>query len=292
MELRHLRYFLVLSEELHFGKAAERLFMAQPPLSRQIKHLEAELGVQLFKRTSHKVTLTPYGEYLQEEVVKVFQHLESVENHIRFLREGMTGQVKIGYVDAAIHSFLPDVLARMKSQFPEINTVLLNLNNESQLSALRTGRIDLGFMRTPEGAGDIEIRPLFSEPFSLILAKSHPLSRDSKIRLKDLADEPFIGFATTCGRSMIEKITQICRQEGFTPRMVHESDHVNTVIRLVEKGLGYSIVPASIQASYKPDVVFRNLEEYQEEIELCLAYHPENVTPLCRKLIALAIEAV
>ncbi|MFH2001771.1 MAG: LysR family transcriptional regulator [Planctomycetota bacterium] len=287
MELRHLNYFLVLSEELHFGRAAEKLFIAQPPLSRQIKQLEEELGVPLFKRTKQKITLTSYGDYLQKEAVKIFQHLESVENHIKFLKEGMTGQVKIGYISAVIHSFLPDLLARMKAAFPDINTVLMELNNESQLAALRTGRIDLGFMRRPESAGDIIIEPLYAETFSLIVAKSHPLAQASQIKLKDLADEPFIGFSSACGRRIIDKITLICRREGFTPRMVHETSQVNTVIRLVEKGLGYSIVPSSIQTSYKPDVAFHNLDSYPEKIELCLAYHPENSTPLCRKLVSL-----
>jgi DNA-binding transcriptional LysR family regulator len=166
----------------------------------------------------------------------------------------------------------------------------MEMDNESQLAALRVGRIDLGFMRKPEGIEDIKIQTLYSETFSLILPKSHPLSGASKIKLKELADQPFIGFSSACGRRITEKIIQICNHEGFTPKMVHESSQVNTVIRLVEKGLGYAIVPASIQDSYKPNVVFKELDQYSERIELCLAYHPENVTPLCRKVISLIMQ--
>ena len=287
--MRHLKYFLAVAEELHFGKAAERLFMAQPPLSRQIKNLEEELGVTLFNRTKKQVQLTGYGKYLKDEASKVFQHIESVKNHIRLLEEGIEGQIKIGYVGSAMHSVLPLVLSEIKRTLPCIHTTLYELRNLDQIVGLKYGSIDIGFIRTPITVEDLSIQPIFSETLSVILPAGHPLSKAGKIQLADLAEQPFISFCRDCAPGLFDRIIGLCNREGFSPRIVHESSQINSVVRLVESGLGYSIVPTSVKQGYNVRVHFHELEAYPERAELALAYHPEHVTPTSERVIEMVL---
>ena len=287
MELRHLRYFLTLADELHFGRAAEKLFMAQPPLSRQIKLLEEELGVELFNRTKKSVQLTPYGKYLREEALKIFQHMEIMKNRLDLLKEGIVGQIKIGYVGSAMHSLLPDVLSQLKKKYPEIDTHLSELDNDGQIEALRNGNIDVGFIRPPIKVDDISMKPICSETFSLIVPFSHPLAKSNKINLEQLAEEPFVSFCRQCGPALFDKTISICNRAGFFPKIVHETSQINSLVRLVESNMGYSIVPTGVKSGYKLRVKFFELDQYPERAELALAYNPNHLTATTEKVIEL-----
>ena len=289
MELRHLKYFLALAEELHFGRAAEKLFIAQPPLSRQIKNLEEELGVELFQRTKKQVRLTGYGRFLKEEAVKLFQHVDSIKNHIRLLGEGHAGQIKIGYVGSAMHSVLPEVLSEINDKFPDIHTSMFELRNLDQIAALKDGSLDIGFIRTPITVEDLIIQPIFSETLSVILPLLHPLAASENIRLEDLAGEPFISFCRNCAPGLFDCIVGLCNKEGFSPRIVHESSQINSVVRLVESGLGYSIVPTSVKHGYNVRVRFYELDGYPERAELALAYSPGHRTPTSERVTELVM---
>jgi DNA-binding transcriptional LysR family regulator len=285
MELRHLRYFLTLAEELHFGKAAKKLSIAQPPLSRQIKNLEEELNVELFNRTKRSVQLTGYGKYLKDEAVKLFQHVELIKNHIRLLDEGHVGQIKIGYVGSAMHSVLPEVLTEVQRKLPEIHTSMIELMNLDQIVALETGSLDIGFIRTPITIDGLYIQPIFSETLSVILPLSHPLAGAEEVRLAHLAKEPFIGFCRECAPGLFDCIIGLCNRDGFSPCVVHESSQINSVVRLVESGLGYSIVPTSVKKAYNVRVRFYELDGYPERAELALTYHPDHQTPTSKRVI-------
>ena len=275
MELRHLKYFLTLSEELHFGKAAEKLFIAQPPLSRQIKDLEDDLGVKLFNRTKRNVELTPAGKYLQTEAKNIFYQLENVKGQIKSIGRGVNGQLKIGYVGAAMHSILPGILSRMNKQYPEIKTVLFEMGNEDQKKAVLSGQLDVGFVRIPMLHEKLIAEKIFEESYSLIISHNHKLARKKKFNLNDYADEQFISFSRECGRNMTDSINSICHKAGFTPRISHETSQINTIVRLVESGIGYSIVPSSTKEAYDLNVKYIDLKKYPERALMFLLYTRE-----------------
>lgn len=285
MNLRLLKYFYVLAEELHFGKAAKRLYISQPPLSRQIKNLEEDLGVELFKRDKRNVELTIHGQYLKEEAQKLFQHIEEIRTHLNLLDKGVIGQIKSGYVVSAMHSILPRILLKLKNEYPRINIVLQELNNDDQITALKNGSIDMGFIRTPLLVDGISINPIYEETFSLVLSKDHPLSSSKNISLKDLAKEPFIGFCHTCALPVRNMIMGICNKEGFLPNVVHQTNQINTIIRLVESNFGYSILPSSVREAYKLNVNFYELTDKPERTEISLAYNPDLMNPISKRVI-------
>ncbi len=289
MELRHLRYFLKVAEELHFGRAAEKLFITQPPLSRQIKILEEELGVTLFERTKKRVRLTAHGSFLKEEAAKVLVQIESMRNHIRLMEEGAEGLIKVGYVGSAMHSVLPGVLSAIRKALPCVHTSLYELRNLDQIAGLKYGNIDIGFIRTPVTVEGLEIKPIYSETLSVIVPTSHPSLHSKALRVADLAEEPFIGFCRDCAPGLFDTIIGLCNREGFSPRIVHESSQINSVVRLVESGLGYSIVPTSVRNGYNLRVRFYELGDYPERAELALAYYPENRTPTAERVIELVL---
>lgn len=289
METRLLKYFSVLAEELHFGKAAKKLHISQPPLSRQIKGLEEELGVRLFNRTKRNVQLTEYGKYLKHESYKLFNQLNVMKNHLQLMKYGAVGQIKIGYVGDFMHSIFPDILFELKHEYPKIDTVLLESDTESQIDALRIGLIDVGFVRTPIEVKDIIVNPIYTETFSLILSKSHPLSSRKKIPLKELADEPYIGFSPKCPPPLSKSVMSICNRAGFSPKVIHKALQINSIVKLVENNIGYSIIPIGPKAVFKENVKFFELKNYPERAEMSLAYNPKLLDEMSKKIVDLVL---
>lgn len=289
METRLLKYFSVLAEELHFGNAAKKLHISQPPLSRQIKGLEEELGVRLFNRTKRNVQLTAYGEYLKHESYKLFNQLDVMKNHLQLMKYGAVGQIKIGYVGDFMHSVFPDILSELKHEYPKIDTILLESDTESQISSLRTGLIDIGFIRTPIEVKDIIINPIYKETFSLILSKSHPLSSRKKIPLRELADEPYIGFSPKCPPPLSKSVMSICNRVGFSPKVIHKALQINSIVKLVENNIGYSIIPIGPKAVFKENVKFFELKNSPERAEMSLAYNPKLLDDVSKKIVDLVL---
>lgn len=276
MELRHLKYFLKLSEELHFGRAASKLFIAQPPLSRQIKELEEDLGVKLFNRTKRSVELTPAGTYLQGEVRNLFYQVDNIREQVKSIGDGINGQLKIGYVGAAMHSILPGILSKMNKNYPNIKTLLFELGNEDQKKALLSGQLDVGFVRMPILHDNLISQKIYEESFSIIIPHTHKLANKKKIDLKEFAEEQFISFARTCGKGMTDSIVSMCNKAGFTPNVTHETSQINTIVRLVESGIGYSIVPSSTKDAYRLNVKFIDLKKYPERALMFILYTRES----------------
>lgn len=290
MELKQLQYFLAVAEELHFNKAAEKLHIAQPPLSRQIQQLEREVGAKLFERNKRNVKLTAAGEYLKKETIQLFNQIAFAKTQLRLIAQGSLGQLRIGYVGAVMHSLLPQVLKELRLQYPDISTILSEMGNEAQIAAIKNGQLDIGFVRTPIEVDDIIIMPIYQETFSVIISADHPLGASAYIELPDLAAEPFICFSRECAPGMVDRIIGICNQAGFSPCKIHETSQINTILRLVENNLGYSIVPSSVCLGYNLRIKYHELTDIPDRSEISLIYNPALLAPLTQNAIQLITE--
>lgn len=287
MDLKKLRYFLVLAEELHFARAAERLFIAQPPLSLQIQQLEKELGVSLFHRTKRTVRLTPAGEYLRREAAGLLAQLEAMAGQVRLVAQGTLGHVRIGYVGAVMHTLLPSWLTELSRQYPHIRTTLEELPNQAQVDALKAGRLDLGFVRSPVAYDALASLPVLEETFSLVVSAAHPLAARAGLSLRDLAAEPFIAFSRECAPAMVDTILAVCSAAGFAPRIAHETSQINTILRLVESGLGWSVVPSGVRDAYRLNLRYVELTDTPARAEVSLLYNPALANPATANIVAL-----
>jgi DNA-binding transcriptional LysR family regulator len=279
MELRHLRYFLAVAEQLHFGRAAEELGIEQPPLSRQIQNLEADLGAKLFDRTKRRVSLTARGRYLKIEAARLLERAELMRNNIRLLEEGTSGTVRLGYVGTAMYSLLPAVLTSLRARYPDLRTQLAELGNEEQVRAVGNGEIDIGFVRSPLEATQLLVQQAFREPYALVLPRTHPLAGTKHVKLAAVAEEPFISFARECCPGMVDEIFAICRRAGFAPRLAHSTSQIHAILRLVESGLGYSIVPASVSSRQDFAIRFVVLTSIPERTGLAVLSNPALQSP-------------
>lgn len=285
MKLLHLKYFLMLAQELHFGNAAKKLFISQPPLSRMIKSFENELGVRLFERNSRTVKMTVYGEYLRTEAEKIFQHINLVKNQLENMKDGSTGQIKIGYLPAIMHSVLPEILKKLYKMYPQITPILFEHTNDEQINALRSGDIDIAYIREPDDDKNITYEHIFDEPFVLILSDQHRFSKLKNIDLTELADEAFITFTKSC--SPMRGILKICKKAGFSPNIVHETTQINSILRVVESNLGFSIVPITVIKAYDLKIKTYSLAKYNEFTGLTIAYNKSTIPKAVFSLIEL-----
>jgi DNA-binding transcriptional LysR family regulator len=201
------------------------------------------------------------------------------------MKEGAVGEVRIGYVGAVMHSILPGILAEFRRRQPQVNTVLSELTNEGQIAALRSGGIDVGFIRAPVVVPDLAVKPIYAETFSLILPFGHPLAKAKKAPLGKLAAEPFISFGRECAPGMVDAITGICRRAGFSPRVVHTTSQINSIVRLVEAGLGWSIVPSTVRRAYDIQVRFIELAALPERAQLSAAFNPVRLSPAAARFL-------
>ncbi len=258
LELRHLKYFKAVAEELHFGKAAEKLFITQPALSRQIKQLEEILEVDLLKRDKRNVELTESGQYLLDEAEYVFNHLNFIKKNIQHIDSGDEGELRIGFVGSAMHTVIPGLISSVQKENPGIHTELTELPNQDQIDRIRNDELDIGFirsMRLPEG---LEKKNVYEETFSLVLPSDHRLNRTNFESVKQLENESFILFSSQYSHGYFEKIMSIFEDQGFSPKVAHQSVHANTIFRLVEQKLGIGIVPTSLTDGFALD--FKRIE--------------------------------
>jgi DNA-binding transcriptional LysR family regulator len=272
MELRHLRYFVTLAEELHFGRAADRLHIAQPPLSQQIRQLELELGFQLFHRTKRTVRLTDAGQVFLAEVQQILNHLDRAIQTGRQTSRGEIGQLVIGFVSSAAYNVLPQLLALFRADAPEVTIALHELTTDQQLDWLREGRIDIGVLRPPVEDAIFGTATIFRESLVLALPENHPLTQHPLISLRSLSQEPFIVFPRSFAPTLYDTIISLCQQAGFSPTVVQEAIQMQTIVSLVAANLGIAIVPASLQHLQRTGVVYKAIEEPVPEIETMLAW--------------------
>jgi DNA-binding transcriptional LysR family regulator len=279
VELRHLRYFLAVAETLNFSRAAERLHIAQPALSKQIRNLEEMIGARLFIRSKHQVELTRAGTAFQAQAVLVLEQANRAAHIAQRVDSGEIGRLSIGFVGSASYSFLPWTLRAFHQKYPDVELTLREMDAPMQAASLRDGRIDVGFLRLPVTDKDIAFEAIFQERFILALPTGHRLADQGPVSMYALAEERFIMFPERGGPGFRIQITDACQSFGFLPRIAQEAAPMQNVIGLVGAGLGISIVPESVQKIQMPEVVYRPLLEELPAATIALAWHKNDTSP-------------
>ena len=260
MELRHLRYFVAVAEESHFGRAARRLAIAQPPLTRQIQALEAELGFRLFDRSRRRIELTAGGEVLLARARQVFDVLDAAVREARRASRGEVGRLAVGYPTSVTYSGLTDLLRAFRERSPAVELQLREMAPQEQVVALKERRIDVGFIRGELDDPTLACEPVRTEPLVVALPADHRLAaREGPLALRELAREAFVSFPRARGPSFFDFLTRLCHDAGFTPNIVQEALQLD-MISLVAAGFGVALVPASLEAALREGVAFRPLE--------------------------------
>ena len=260
MELRHLRYFVAVAEELHFARAAARLHIAQPPLSQQIKALEDELGVRLFDRSNRRVRATDAGAAFLIEARRTLASAERAIDAARRAARGEIGRLAIGYVASVAYQLLPAIVRTFRRRAPDVTLVLEEMSSAEQGRAIAAGTLDIGFVRRPPAIDPgLDGTVVRREPIVLALPRAHPLAALRVLRLGDLRREPFIVFPARPRPSWADVTLDLCRSAGFEPRVVQEAVEMVSALSLVAAGIGIALVPGAVRAVRRPGVVFRPL---------------------------------
>ncbi|MFJ8818010.1 LysR substrate-binding domain-containing protein [Amycolatopsis thermoflava] len=290
MELRHLRYFTAVADTCHFGKAAERLHMAQPALSHAIRQLEAELGAPLFTRTTRQVRLTPAGEFLLGEAQRVLDTVEDSVRGVRRIADGRLGLVRVGFTGTSAFSHLPRIARAVKRDLPGVAVeVHADLLTPAQCDGLRNGDLDLAVLRPPARGEDIDLHTLEVEPLILAVPADHRLAVEPVVSMADLRTEGFISYAAK-DSVVNDAVMRSCQAAGFSPHREHEAAGTAVLLALVAGGLGIAVLPASARALPLAGVVFRDLAD-AGTVELALAWRRDNDSPLVRSVLEV-LEAV
>ncbi|MES2107341.1 MAG: LysR family transcriptional regulator [Bacteroidota bacterium] len=277
MELRHLIYFKTVAEELHFRNAANKLFISQPPLSRQIKELEEELGAQLFSRNNKRVTLTDAGVFFKAEADAILARLGESKSIVKQIHTGESGEFKIGYISSVYQSHLAEVLKSMRQLFPYIKTSLYEVPTITQVQELELGKLDAGILRAPVHSEKLTVKSLFFDPFVVVVPSKEKQFEHHDDLVSFIKNSPFIFFNKDFAPQYNDKLLEICERMGFKPDITHEANNVYSILQLVEAGLGVSILPASLQQQYGYlQVSFIQLRDIPVNTEVVLAYKSSN----------------
>ncbi len=284
LELRHFTYFLAVAEELHFRKAADRLFISQPGLSRQIKQMEEIIGVQLFVRDKRNVRLTNAGDYLKKELDYIFNHIDFTIKQTRLIDGGSQGEIRIGFLGSAMQTVIPDLLVKTNTQFPNIKFSLEEMSNYLQVEAIEKDELDLGFVRLARVPKGLNMQTVHSDTFSLVLPKHHHLDKQSFKSIGQVSEENFILFSSDYSSLYYDKIMSICEDQGFSPKVSHRSVHAQTIFKLVESGLGVAIVPTSLQYGFDLNVKFLEIPRIKQTAVLSVIWKENNRNPALQKI--------
>ncbi len=287
MELRHLRYFVAVAEERHFGHAAERLHIAQPPLSQQIRRFEAELGEPLLYRTTRSVELAPAGEVMLERGREILAAVDAAVRDARRAARGEYGRLAIGFTGSVTYATLPSVAAALRDELPG---VMLDLRGElltpAQVAQLLDGTLDLGLLRPPVHDRDLDTEVLRSEPLVAVLPEAHPLAAEDAVRLEALAGEPFVTYVSHFRSVVHDAVEDACAAHGFEPLAAHEVAETATLVSFVAAGLGVSLVPASVQNMTVRGAIYRPLVDDTTLVELAMAWRRNDERPALSRALA------
>jgi DNA-binding transcriptional LysR family regulator len=269
MDLRRLRYFVVAAEELNFSRAAERLHIAQPPLSAQIKQLENELGVLLFDRRGRGVRLTDAGRVLLEEARRIFIQLEQTARIVERVGSGKVGRLSLGFVPSATNEVLPPVLYEFQRRFPDVELYLHEMMPDQVVQRLHGRQIEVGFFYLPFDDSALDFKPVSREPLVVALPETHPLAEEPGIDLHTLDSEPFVLPMRYNMPGLYGQVTEVCRQAGFNPRAVQKDVWLmQTIVGLVASGIGVALVPASLRNFRRKGVVYRTVRGLSPTVEM------------------------
>jgi DNA-binding transcriptional LysR family regulator len=259
IELRHLRYFVAVAEELHFGRAARYLHIAQPPLSQQIRRLEEMVGYPLLVRTSRAVKLTEPGLALLERAKRTLARVSEDLAFTRRVGRGESGSLRVGFVGSGMQTKLPAVFGEYRRRYPGVELRLQETSTSSLIDSIRDGSIDAGFLRDGGPVGGLTVDALLEEKFIAVFPRHHRLARLSSVRAIQLKDEPFVFFPKSAGPTAWNRVMDLCKEQGFQARIVQEAPHWVTIVSLVGAGLGVTIAPACIRHVAGTTVVCRLL---------------------------------
>jgi DNA-binding transcriptional LysR family regulator len=286
LEFRHLRCFLALAEELHFGRAAQRLAISQPPLSVAIQQLEAYVGARLFERDSKGVRMTPAGAAFRASAQDLLERAEEACALAREVQAGEVGRLRLGFVGSTLFNGLSAWLQAFQSGHPKVEVIVVELNSQDQIDALVKEELDLALVHSDRLPPTLASQPLYAEPFLACLPTGHPLAKLGLVPLTALSDQPFILFSRKGSPDYHARIVELCRQHGFYPRLQHEGRHWLSVVSLVAQGLGVSIVPAAFERAGVQGAVFRPLAEAIAPSEVFAAWRKDSTESLRKSLLA------
>jgi DNA-binding transcriptional LysR family regulator len=282
MELRHLRYFVAVAEELHFGRAARRVFISQPPLSKQIKQLEDEVGAVLLSRSRRHVRLTEAGKLFLVQAKDIVAKAESAMEVARRVGSGERGGIMVGYIAFAGIEVLPKTLTVFRHRWPDVDIGLQRLACPDQADALRAHWIDLGFLCPPVVPDGLGVEVILREPFLAALPRKHPLSRHKMVRLADLANEQFIFSRRECHLGYRGQVAALCRKAGFELKVTKEAHEEETIFPMVASGLGISLLPASTRMLRLKGIALRDLKDCVDKVELAIAWRNDDTSALVK----------
>jgi len=290
MELRHLRYFVAVAEELHFTRAAERLGIKQPPLSLQIRQLEREIGTSLLRRETRGVKLTETGALLLDEARRILDQVERTKTGVQSRARGETGHIHLGFAGATyVHRLVPGIIRAYRERYPGVVLSPEQSNTARLIAALQSGEIDVAFVRPPviDGEG-LALDPLIDEPMMIVLPEWHPHAGDRSMSLAALAPETLILFPRTIGPGLHDAIIASCQRAGFSPKLGQEAPQISTTVHMVAAGFGVSIVPQSIARIRLEGVVYIRIEGEAPRAPISLAYRRDDRSPIVRNFVASA----
>ncbi|MFF1898251.1 LysR family transcriptional regulator [Streptomyces sp. NPDC058228] len=293
MELRHLSAFIAVAEELHFGRAAKRLQMAQPPLSQQIRQLEKELSVQLFERNTRSVRLTSAGESFLQPVRTVLDDLDTAVRAARAAGRGEYGRVTIGFAGASSHETLPLLTRAVRAAHPALELVMKGQTYaDVALAGVADGSLDLGFVRLPVTRPGVQYRVIDEEELVCALPSDHPLARLERVPIEVLAQEPFVSFPANTGSTVRDATVGACEAAGFNPRVVQEAPDSYTILALVAAGVGVTLTVTSCQHIQQNGLVYRPLAGPPIRLQAALAWRTDNPSAALRAVLAVAESAL
>jgi LysR family transcriptional regulator, benzoate and cis,cis-muconate-responsive activator of ben and cat genes len=284
-ELRLIRYFVAVAEELHFGRAAHRLRMAQPGLSQQIRSLELQLGVRLLDRTSRQVRLTPAGALLLNEGRRLLTQAERTADQVRRAGLGEVGRVTVAAIGSATYDIIPHLLREHRKRYPDVEVLLRELSTPAQVQALRSGEIDVGFLRLPADVDELVAHVVREERMALMLPESHPLAAMPEIPLRALAHERLIVFPASPRPSWVDTVVAACREAGFEPHVAQEAMESATVVSFVAAGIGIAPVPEGLLPLARPGVITRIVAPPAPATHLAVVHRAGDLLPAVATLL-------
>lgn len=291
MELRHLRYFVAVAEELHFGRAAARLHISQPPLSQQIKALEGEVGVELFHRTRRTVSLTDAGKAFLPAARATLDQAQRAETLARDVAAGRQGRLAVAFVTSASYSILPDAIRGFRSAFPGVDLTLREMIPSDQIQALTRQEVDVGLLRPPLKERGIIARTVLEEPLVAALPVDHVLAKRPSVLLEQLRSEDWVLFPRRHGPGLFDTIAAACRAAGFSPQVRHEPNDMQSVLAHVAAGLGVSLLPSSLMGFHPRHIAYRSLHHRAPCIQLVLALPAARPSILSREFLTCCLDA-
>ena len=291
MELRHLRYFAVLADELHFGRAADRVFVAQSTLSQQIQTFETELGTTLFERSRRGVALTEAGKTLLPYARRVLREAERAERVAHAAGSGMAGLLHVGYEATAMRSGLPEAIKTFRKEAPDVKLDLDEQGSRAQAEALRAGDLDVGFVFLPVDERGVQVQPLIEAPAVVALPAEHRLAGRDRVPLRELKEEPHVMWARDATPSLYDDYVRACHDVGFAPYVVQEIRYGESLRGLVAAGLGVAIAHQSSTQIQRPGVRYALLTEPQVPLTLGVAWRPDEPSPVLERFLRVVQDA-